>query len=111
MVRADFDDCHSADQLYQPFLQFFFIKIGIAFGYLLSYHPDSGVNILLLAFASDYRGVVFGGDNFSGFAKHCNFRLVQLNTHFFGNNFGAGYNGDILQHLFFPVAVARRLYG
>jgi len=108
---ADFDNGHSADQFGQSFLQFFFVKIGIAFGNLFSYRRDSGVNILFLAFASDDGRVVFGGDDFSGFAQHIYFRLVQLQTHFFGNDFSAGYNGDILQHLFFPVAVARGFNG
>ena len=80
--RPDFNDRHSADQLGQPFLQFFFVKIesllAISFLCRLSWRQC----LFFLPLASHYRGVVFGGNDFSGFAEHRYFHLIQLQTHF-----------------------------
>ena len=105
--RADFDHGHAADQLGQPFLQFFTVVVRGGFFDLGAHLLHTALDVSSLAGAFDDRGVVLVHGDLLGAAQVGQLDALQLDAQVFADDLAAGEDGDVFQHGLATIAEAR----
>ena len=108
---ADLDHRDTAGELRQTLLQLLAVVVGRGALNLLSDLGDAPLDLVLLAAATDDRGVVLGDGDALGLAEHLHRDVLELDAEILGNHLAAGQDGDVLQHGLAAIAEAGRLHG
>src|SRR5262249_57029178 len=98
-------------QLPQPLLQLLAVVVG---GGLLNLRLDLGnaaFDVLLLAGATDNRGVLLVDHHLLGAAQHVKLHALKFDAEILGDRSAAGQDGDVLQHGFAAITEAGGLDG
>src|SRR6266571_1758955 len=106
----DVDHSHTTDELRQTLLQFLTV---IVRGRLFNLRADllhTPFNLRRLPSAFDDGGVVLVNRHALGPAEIVQRNVFQFDPQVIGDHVAAGQYGDVTQHLFTPIAKARRLH-
>jgi len=101
---AHADDCHTAGELRQPFLEFFAVIIA---GGFVNFHADlldASLDSIGITGTAHNGGAVLVCHNLVRLTKIGNRGGFQLASHFFGDHGCAGEDSDVLQHGFAAIA-------
>src|SRR5215472_3381881 len=108
---ADPDHRDTSGKLRQALLQLLAVVVG---GGLLNLRLDLGnaaFDVLLLAGATDNRGVLLVDHHLLGAAQHVKLHALKLDAEILGDRSAAGQYSDILEHGFAAIAESGSLDG
>ncbi len=108
---TNLDHGHAPGQLGQPLLELFPVVVGGGVFDLGFDLVNAGLDILRLAVALDYGGLLLGDLDLLRPAEHADVDILQLVAHVFGDESAAGKDGDVFQHGLAAVAEGRGLHG
>ncbi len=106
---SDIYSSHAACELGQAFLEFFAVVIAGGGLYLVANLCDSALDISRRASPLDNGRVVVVDTDSLGCAKVCQLDRGQVYAQVFAENLRAGQHGDVVEHSFSAVAIARSL--
>ena len=107
--RADANHRHSATELRNPFVNLFNVIFGIRLLALFAQLRHARVNLALLSLSSHNRGLILGRNHAMRVPQYFKPHGLKLEPDFLGNHLRANCHGNVLEHLFFAVAVTGRL--
>ena len=108
---ADVDDGHATGELREALLELLAIVIGGGLFDLAADLVDAALDVGLLAFAFDDRGVLLVDRDALGAAEVFELDVLELDAEVFGDALAAGEDGDVFQHRLAAIAEARGLDG
>src|SRR3989344_2002975 len=107
--RADLDARAAPGELAEPLLELFLVEVGIRLCDLRFDLRHALLDLRLRAFAGNDGGIVLVRNHAMRPAEHCHVHGLELAAHVLGDEFRAGHDGDVLEHLLPAVAEARGL--
>ncbi len=107
--RPHFDDCNTADELRETFLQFLAIIVGRGLVDLCANRLHASFDVGLLAAAFDDGRVVLVDRDLLGLAEIRQLHRLELDTEIFTDHLAAGQDRNVLEHGLAAITEAWRL--
>src|SRR6185437_8765631 len=107
---ADLDDGDGASELAETLLGLFLVPIALGFFKHRANLGRAGVDVLFLALAFDDGGLFLGGSDAAGTAEVDHFDALKRAANLFGDDGGAGEDGEVAEVVLLAVAEAWRLH-
>ena len=109
--RADFDDCHTADEFRQTLLQLLAVVVRRGLFDLRAQCLHTAFDVGVFAVAFDEGRVVLVNRHLLGAAQIFELDVLQLDAEVFRDDLAARQDGDVFEHRFTTITEARSFDG